>query len=249
MAYVDLLARQRLEMGLAPLSREEEANEWQNSVDLIMEDDTILIRPDPDNMELAFRADELLQQLVPKHRVRFLLVRNEKVRDGHQAAGRVLAHQPAAQDARRDEADDRRLEDRHPRPRVVLLQQDDRHAISDLSVVCPAWRAGRAGPAATSGGNPRVFGRREPPRAAGSGVLHGRRRLLEGRFRRLRFRRPRCRGAAGAPTKRLRQKFCDAVPAEFRRDDLNQLEWRNRDVRRADRRGREGDLRGIAAWA
>ena len=38
-------------MGLAPLSREEETNEWQNSVDLIMEADTILIRPDPDNMD------------------------------------------------------------------------------------------------------------------------------------------------------------------------------------------------------
>ena len=69
MAYVDLLARERSEQGLPPLSREEEDAEWQNSVDLIMEDDTILIRPDPDNMELRFRADELLQELVPKHRV------------------------------------------------------------------------------------------------------------------------------------------------------------------------------------
>ena len=80
MQHVDLLSQQRLELGLEPLSLEEQANEWRDSVDLIMEDDTILIRPDPGNMELAFRADELLQQLVPKHQVRFLLARNEKVR-------------------------------------------------------------------------------------------------------------------------------------------------------------------------
>jgi hypothetical protein len=79
-AYVDTLARERLERGLEPLSREEEAAEWRNSVDLIVEDDTILIRPDPDDMPLSFRADELLQQLVPKHRIKFLLVRNQQVR-------------------------------------------------------------------------------------------------------------------------------------------------------------------------
>lgn len=80
MAYVDLLAKQRLEMGLEPITRDEEAELWRHSVDLIIEDEATLIRPDPDNMDIAFRADELLQQLVPKDRVRFLLVRNEKVR-------------------------------------------------------------------------------------------------------------------------------------------------------------------------
>jgi len=79
-AYVDLLTRQRLEQGLGPLSREEESAEWRNSVDLIIENDTILIRPDPDDMPLSFRADDLLQELVPKHRVRFLSVRNQQVR-------------------------------------------------------------------------------------------------------------------------------------------------------------------------
>ena len=52
-----------------------------------MEDDTILIRPDPDNMPLAFEADELLQELVPKHRIKFLGVRNEKVRDAIKQRG------------------------------------------------------------------------------------------------------------------------------------------------------------------
>ena len=132
LAYLDWLRRQRQELGLAPLSREEEAGEWQNSVDLIMEDDAILIRPDPDNMALAFRADELLQQLVPKHQVRFLLVRNEKVRAAIKQRGECWRHQPPAEDAGRNAADDRRLEDRHPRRRVVLLQQGDGHAFPHL---------------------------------------------------------------------------------------------------------------------
>ena len=147
-----------------------------------MEDDTILIRPDPDNMDLAFRADELLQQLVPKHRVRFLLVRNEKVRAADQAAGRMLADQPVAQDARRNEADDRGLENRHPRRRAVLLQQGHRHAVSDLRGLCassarwttPALRQHLAEIREFSAGH-------QSSRAAGSGLLHGRRR---------RFRRP-----------------------------------------------------------
>lgn len=87
MAFIDALTRQRLERGLGPMSRSEEAAEWRNSVDLIMEDDTILIRPDPDEMPLCFRADELLQNLVPKHRIKYLLVRNQQVRSAIKQRG------------------------------------------------------------------------------------------------------------------------------------------------------------------
>jgi hypothetical protein len=94
MAYVDLLTRQRLEQGLGPLSRAEEDAEWRNSVDLIVEGDTILIRPDPENMSLSFRADDLLQELVPKHRVRFLLVRNQQVRTAIKERGELWRISP-----------------------------------------------------------------------------------------------------------------------------------------------------------
>jgi hypothetical protein len=94
MAYVDALTRQRLEQGLGPLSREEEAREWRNSVDLIIEDDTILIRPDPGDMSLSFRGDDLLQELVPKHRVRFLLVRNQQVRAAIKERGELWRVSP-----------------------------------------------------------------------------------------------------------------------------------------------------------
>jgi len=87
LAFIDALTRQRLEHGLGTLSRDEEAAEWRNSVDLIMEDDTVLIRPDPDDMPLCFRADELLQNLIPKHKIKFLLVRNQRVRSAIKRRG------------------------------------------------------------------------------------------------------------------------------------------------------------------
>jgi hypothetical protein len=79
-AYLEMLAHQRAEAGMEPMTQAEETEEWRNSVDLIIEDDCILIRPDPERMDLAFRADEIVQQLTPKHQIRFLSVRNEKVR-------------------------------------------------------------------------------------------------------------------------------------------------------------------------
>lgn len=79
-AYVEAINASRRQRGLDPLSREEELAAWEDAVDLIIEDETILIRPDPDNMPLAFLADELLQELFSKHRIQFLYTLNEKVR-------------------------------------------------------------------------------------------------------------------------------------------------------------------------
>jgi hypothetical protein len=79
MAYLDLLAELREKDGLPPLTKSEQTAEWQNAVDVIVDQSAVLIRPDPDNMPLAFQADELLQQVVPKPQVRFLYARNPKV--------------------------------------------------------------------------------------------------------------------------------------------------------------------------
>ena len=80
MAFLDLLNEERQQQGQPVLTREEVTEEWENAVDLVTEGDTVLIRPDPHNMPLAFKADELLQEIVPKHRIKFLYVLNEKVR-------------------------------------------------------------------------------------------------------------------------------------------------------------------------
>ncbi|MHB1037027.1 MAG: hypothetical protein ACYC35_19405 [Pirellulales bacterium] len=87
MAYVDMLDAERRKSGLAPLTCAEQSAEWDNAVDLITEDDAILIRPDPGNMTLAFRADEVLQELVPKQRIRFLYVLDERVREAVKRRG------------------------------------------------------------------------------------------------------------------------------------------------------------------
>ena len=80
LAYSDYFNDQRRAHGQPPLTPDEEITEWTNSVDLIMEDHTILIRPDPLRMALAFAAADQLQQLVSKHKIRFLNVMNEDVR-------------------------------------------------------------------------------------------------------------------------------------------------------------------------
>jgi len=79
-AYIERLNQAQLESSKTPLAREQEQAVWNQAVDLIMEDDAILIRPNPDQMQLAFLADELLQDFVPKHKIRFLHVLNKKVR-------------------------------------------------------------------------------------------------------------------------------------------------------------------------
>ncbi len=87
MAYLDLLAAQRAAAGQPPLSREEELAQWEASVDLVIGEGDVLIRPDPENMPLAFEGDEVLQEIIPKHRIKFLNVGNEKVRKAIQRQG------------------------------------------------------------------------------------------------------------------------------------------------------------------
>ena len=79
-AYVNDQNEARAKEGSPALTRDEERAEWANSVDLIMENDLILIRPDSENMALAFEADEILQELVSKQKIKFLQVTNETVR-------------------------------------------------------------------------------------------------------------------------------------------------------------------------
>lgn len=56
---------------------------------LFVEPDCILIRPNPDHMELAFRADEQLQTLVPKWRIRYLYPHNLKVIEAMRRRGEL----------------------------------------------------------------------------------------------------------------------------------------------------------------
>lgn len=86
-AYLERLNRKRRQIGIDPLGREEEDAEIANSVDLIMEANGILIRPDPENMANAFKADEILQEIVSKQQIKFLYVINNSVKDAIKRRG------------------------------------------------------------------------------------------------------------------------------------------------------------------
>jgi len=87
MAWIAELNRERASAGESPLSENEAADELADSVDLIFTDDSVLIRPDPNRMDLAFRADDVLQTFVSKRKIRFLNTHSAKVRDALRTRG------------------------------------------------------------------------------------------------------------------------------------------------------------------
>ncbi len=98
-AFVESLNAARAARGMPCLSEAEEEREWMAAVDLVLEDDQILIRPDPADMALAFEADELLQQVVSKKKIRFLHVLNEHVRQAIKGRGECWRISPLPRSA------------------------------------------------------------------------------------------------------------------------------------------------------
>ncbi len=87
LTFIDHLNAQRAEKKMPPLTPEDEQKVSTDSVDLVFGADQILIRPDPQRMELAFAADELLQTLVSKRQVKFLTVADARVREAIKRRG------------------------------------------------------------------------------------------------------------------------------------------------------------------
>ncbi len=87
LAFIDRLNTRQEAAGMPPLSMDEEEEVSARSVDLIFEKDHILIRPNPEQMDLAFAADDLLQTLVSKRQVRFLSLSDQRVRDAIRRRG------------------------------------------------------------------------------------------------------------------------------------------------------------------
>jgi len=88
-AYLDQLDEQRRQSGRPPLNDAEQESVLLAAVDLIVEDKAILIRPDPERMDLAFAADALLQtnEIARKRAIRFLFVNDQRVRDAIRQRG------------------------------------------------------------------------------------------------------------------------------------------------------------------
>ncbi len=100
MMWIDEVNAMRAAAGQPPMTEAEEEEELAESVDLIFTDEFVLIRPDPDHMDLAMRADEELQKLVSKRKIRFLNTHAAKVRNALRARGENwrMARQPISQE-------------------------------------------------------------------------------------------------------------------------------------------------------
>jgi hypothetical protein len=95
--FIDSLNQRRLATGQTALTAPEEEVEFTKSVDLIFAANQILIRPDPEHMELAFAADVLLEELVSKRDIKFLFVMDRRVRDAIKAHGESWRISPLPQ--------------------------------------------------------------------------------------------------------------------------------------------------------
>lgn len=98
--WLEEVNKMRAAQGLKPMTPTEEDEEIGQSVDLLFTNDHVLIRPDPDRMDLAFKADEELQKMVSKRKIRFLNTHSIKVRNALRARGENwrMARQPISQD-------------------------------------------------------------------------------------------------------------------------------------------------------
>lgn len=98
--WLDEVNKMRAAEGLAPMTPEEEDDELSQSVDLVFTENFALIRPDPDHMDLAIKADEILQTMVSKRRIRFLNTHSAKVRNALRARGENwrMARAPISQE-------------------------------------------------------------------------------------------------------------------------------------------------------
>lgn len=86
--HIEALNEKREREGLPPLlSIDQKLDAWQNTVDLIVTGNCIQIRPETSRMDLALRADELLQTIVSKRAIRFLHASDKQVQQAVRELG------------------------------------------------------------------------------------------------------------------------------------------------------------------
>ncbi|MBI5685572.1 MAG: hypothetical protein HZC54_10865 [Verrucomicrobia bacterium] len=226
-AYLQMFNQQRQTAGLPALTEQEEAVELSHAVDLVMEDDTVLIRPDPTRMDLAFAADEMLQEIVSKEQIKFLHVLDSRVRNAVKRRGenwRITPLPRSADDMRQmilgarigiggreiyyfnRETGSRFLTCQGFAALGVLEETERRRLLVEIRD-CSSHLNRLGWPEVSFFMADKVF-------TAADFAQHD---------------------FANMPSEQLQsvfealwQKFQNAVPEELRRDDVSQIEWRNR---------------------
>jgi hypothetical protein len=96
-AFLNLVNARQVADGLPLLTEADQEDFFNSAVDLIIDDGLIFIRPNPDRMDLAFRADEMLQELVSKRKIQFLFALNPSVRAALKQRGELWRITPLPQ--------------------------------------------------------------------------------------------------------------------------------------------------------
>ncbi len=249
--FITHLNRKRMAAGLPQLTFAEEEAECADSVDLLIEPDAILIRPDPDRMEPALAADELLQELVSKRRIKFLFVLNDKVQRAIKARGECwrIAALPQSRDEMRKMIVDSKVAIRelpiYYQNRLTgtkyltytefakLDQLEPEQLVRQLEEIAEfSRRRNRLGNPEVDffGADPLRFGARD--------------------FAEIRFKSGMGNAEARAKLNDLKSRFRDAVPIDLQRDDLDSEAWCTRMfatiVSRKDETLAEELLRGLS---
>jgi hypothetical protein len=226
-AYLQMLSQQRQSAGLPALTEPEETAELSNAVDLVMEGDTVLIRPDPARMDLAFAADEMLQEIVPKEQIKFLHVLDPRVRNAVKRRGenwRITPLPTSADEMRRMILGSRigvggreiyyynreigsRLLTCQEFAALGALEEAERRRLLVEIRDCSSHLNRFGWPEVSFFMTDKLF-------TAADFAPHDFANMPAEQLRTM--------------FEALRQKFTEAVPAELRRDDANQTEWRNR---------------------
>ncbi len=225
--YVDHLNQQRQEQGQPPLTREEESKEWDGAVDLIFEDDLVLIRPNPSNMPLAFEADDLLQQECAKHKIKFLYALDKQVRNSVKRRGECwrIAALPTSVNEMKDMISASKLaitgEEIYYYNKTTgtrWLTSERFAALDRLDDDQLRLHLGEISEHSARR-NARGYSELDFFQADNS--------FAASNFARYDFQQLDSPGLRAAHAE-LRQMFQDAVPHEFRHDDKEDVQWRNR---------------------
>ena len=172
-------------------------------------------------MPLAFEADELLQEIVPKHRINFLGVLNEKVREAIKKRGDWWRITPLPKSP--EEMKQMIRESRISLGGAEIYYYSKTTGVRYLTCreFAELGKPGRCrAPRSSSGDSGNLAPKSTRTVSPEIAFFAAGRIVLKSRFRRLRFPQDGRRLACGTSSRSLKERFIDAVEPELRQDDV-----------------------------